>query len=310
MQFGLQTMENRFNQSSGNIVLKAIIVIFLIAGLLTAWFLLGQKQIFKNQASGPEIKLLTIPQDTNLPSPVNIFITSPTAKNKMVVFVKAVIKFDSTQIRLIDNPKVGSDFKNVISISSADEANTTGQIVVIVGRDPQNSPDQSSSTLNLLQLNFEPQPGISLSTNGTTLSIGMNDSSAISLPENKQALSSFESKLSSDNTKSQEEGDLGLSLKISTDANGKKFLTASWNPISGQGFNSFTIAVRDAANQKLVPGSRETELTVTSNNFNNLGPLTPGSYYVNLRAKYDRKVVLQSPRKFFTISNTGKITVN
>src|SRR3989344_1979237 len=117
-------MENKFNQSSGNIFLRLLIFLLLVAGLGIAFILSGQKQIFKNEASEPEIKLLIIPKDAKLPSQTDIYITSPTSQNKKVVFARVVARFDHTQIKLANHPKAGNDFKNVISLSSADEANT------------------------------------------------------------------------------------------------------------------------------------------------------------------------------------------
>lgn len=303
-------MANKPNQSAGNILLKILIVLLLVAGLAAASFLLGQKQIFKNEASVPKIKLLVIPQDSKLPSQTNIYITSPTNKNKRVVFAKVVARFDNTQIKLTSDPKAGNDFKNTISLTTASEANSTGQIIAVLGRDPGESSGQNSSTLHFLQLNFETQPDVFLSENGTILSIGSNDSHAVSLPKNRQNLDLIQSKLTSDKTKIQEEADLGLKLKVSQDSNGKKYISASWNSISDQNFESFVLAVRDASTQNLVTGSRDADLKDTTIDLTNLPTLSSGSYYVNLRAKYTQKTVIQFPKKYFTVQSSGNVIVN
>lgn len=316
MQFGMQTMESK----SGNVLIKVLIFALILAGLAAALYFVRQKQSLNSQADSNVAYLTLTPSKATLPAGVLVLIDP---KRKPMVFAKVVINFDKSQVQLSADPVVTDKFKNVATVTSMADANSSGQIVISAGVDPQSSSPKLVAT-QLATLEFA---AAATEVNPTTnnVSIDSSLSQVAVVPSNELDLNVTGSKLSTSavtgDTRPKIQKDLGLALSVNKDEKGNNYISASWKAVCDTedaaqcaadrpNFLNYTVAVRMAGTTSTLvsdPNDRNVGNVTSTKDFGDLNNLKPGDYFVNLRAIFKQKIWVQSPLKFFTVRGNGKI---
>lgn len=151
--------------SKRNIIILAVLVV----ALPLAVYLVRQAVKFISRAVPGAVEIFFVPDTATLP-PDTAFALTLDAKSNKVGFVRLEVNFDNSKIKLVDEVQVTDKLKTVIEKTSKSEANSSGNIVIVLGLAPGDKDNPPSGVFEFVRLVFT-----ALGTTGST-QISVNDS--------------------------------------------------------------------------------------------------------------------------------------
>lgn len=122
-----------------------LIAITLIA---TIFFAKQRPNKVTSRASDSIASVSLEPSQSQLPAILNLYIDP---KGSQLNFVSLAISFPKNEISLDETPLLSSSLPNVVKLTEASEANSTGKIEIISGFNPQDSPADSLTQIATLK---------------------------------------------------------------------------------------------------------------------------------------------------------------
>lgn len=159
---GVQTFYNQYKR----FIFIAIAVIIV--------FLLYQKFVNPSQNTLSPAVVSFEPNSELLSSNAQIKVLVDT-KNEKVGFIQVAVTFDTTKLSLKEEMAPNPAFKTVITNSTVDEANASGNIILAIGLQPGSESPSGVFEIGVLQ--FEPKNSNEL----VTLSIDTNSSQIVTM---------------------------------------------------------------------------------------------------------------------------------
>lgn len=145
-----------------------IILLVILAALPLTVYLVRQAVRFIPKAVPAAVEIFFIPDTADLP-PDTTFALNIDVKSNKVGFVRMELDFDNSKIGLTGDIQTTDKLKTVMRKTSVSEANSTGQIVVVLGLSTGDKDNPPTGVFEFMRMTFG-----KISGSGTT-NISVND---------------------------------------------------------------------------------------------------------------------------------------
>ena len=162
-----------------------IILLVILAALPLAVYLVRQAVRFIPKAVPGAVEILFIPDTADLP-PDTTFALNIDAKSNNVGFVRMEVDFDNSKIGLTGDIQTTDKLKTVIRKTSVGEANSSGNIVVVLGLSPEDKDNPPTGVFEFMRMTFG-----KIAVSGTTnLSVKDNGVQIVDMDANELVFTS------------------------------------------------------------------------------------------------------------------------
>lgn len=135
-------------------ILALLLVIGLIAIIGLTTLLALRNQETRTRASNENVSLIISPDKTDfLPGKEITSRIIINAGNNKIMFARVAVKFDNQTLRIKNKPRVNTSFPDLVYVSTAAEANSSGEIIIAAGA--KNKSLFQTGVIDFAQIKFE-----------------------------------------------------------------------------------------------------------------------------------------------------------